>query len=900
MNWPSSNQVKRDIAMLYLTREDSVELLPLSARSSNCLRRAGIHTVGQLLDYPADAWPDIRNMGTKSVDEVLSLTARIRAGDGLALVASKPKPPGPPPLPRLPDIPVRELGLSVRANNCLEHMGVRTAADLSDATLESLLAVKNMGAKTAAQIMEKLEALREEFSFPSPEGAEAVEEPSDTLYTAVKSLASFTGLSQGDLLRLLASCREASPGAEKAELLDLAFQQPPIRREALRAILRLLEQYEEGVSPEELLKHLPDETSLKTLNLLLGVLLRREQITLRNNRVRRRWPTAREFAEHISDQRQRDILLSRLRGETLEEIGQRLGVVRERVRQLMKKALSRRPRLYEDQYQYLFNHYDFSMEEFQLAFDEPEETYHYLEMVRPKGERKPIREVLADESVPVSLRRKAERAVYRQYVTIDGVRVLKDRQELVRYTVRTFCREITGIDEFILQYQRLLESLGLEQDASLTIESPVYIENRLQIFRYVLWGQWRRFRYYPIDGQDFTALLEALDLTQYTDVEITSLKLFRDHPELMAEYDIRDEYELHNLLKKIWPQDGGRVQFKRMPTIEIGTPDRDRQVLDLLWQCAPIAIGDLAHRYEELYGAKSATVQGSYFACISLYLHNSVYRIDQPPLPEEQQRRMAELLTGDFYRMAEIRRVYRREFPSGSPGNINPFVLKSLGFRTYTDYVVSARYSNASDYFFHLLTDQGVVDMTQENHRYTDITTYSSELCDLKSQREIVEFLPLQYISLQRLQSAGVDAGDLADYCAAVYAFTRLGEYFTVASLRREGFAHPLDDLGFDEWFYGSLLAEDPERFAYRRMGGTRLFCRGRETIQLADFLGWLVEAEPSGRIDIYELQETLERQYGISLPLHKLTEVIQNSKLYYDAIMKAAYIDYDTYLEEI
>ena len=133
-----------------------------------------------------------------------------------------------------------------------------------------------------------------------------------------------------------------------------------------------------------------------------------------------------------------------------------------------------------------------------------------------------------------------------------------------------------------------------------------------------------------------------------------------------------------------------------------------------------------------------------------------------------------------------------------------------------------------------------------------------------------------------------------------MYAVTRLGEYFTSGSHGRKGFARPLDDLGFDEWFYGSLLAEDPERFAYRRMGGTRLFCRGRETIQLADFLGWLVEAEPSGRIDIYELQETLERQYGISLPLHKLTEVIQNSKLYYDAIMKAAYIDYDTYLEEI
>lgn len=884
--------------MLYLTREDSLELLPLSARSSNCLRRAGIHTVGQLLDYPADKWLDIRNMGTKSVDEVLDLAARICAGDGFQMVASKPKPPEPPP-PRLPDIPVPELGLSVRANNCLENMGVRTAADLSDATLESLLSVKNMGRKTAEQIMEKLEELREQFSFPNAGGSALPEEPGGALCAMVKDLSAFTKLPQGDLLRYLAPCWEASPNAEEAELLDLAFQQGPVRREARRAILRLLEPYEEAVSPEELLKFLPAGTSIRTLKLLLGDLLRREQITIRNNRVLRRWPTAPEFAERLPDQRQRELLLARLGGATLEEAGQCSGITRERVRQLVQKALAGRPRLYEDQYQYLFNHYDFSLDEFCLAFDEPEKTYYYLEMVRPKGERKPIRELLADEAVPVPLRRRAERAVYKQYVTIGGVRVLKRRPELTDYLVRTRCRETTSMEEFLQQYQEMLDSLGLGEDPSLVIEARTY-ENKFNTSSHLLWIQGRRFRYYPISEQDFAPLLEALDLDRYEDMEISTLKLFRDYPELMKEYDIRDEYELHNLLKKIWPKDGGQVRFKKMPTIEIGTPDRDRQVLDLLWQCAPIAIGDLAHRYEELYGAKSATVQGSYFSCISLYLHNSVYRIDQPPLPEEEQRRMAELLTGDFYRMAEIRRVYRREFPTGSPENINPFVLKSLGFRTYTDYVVSARYSSASDYFFHLLTDRDVIDMTQENHRYTDLTTYSSELCDLKSQREIVEFLPLQYISLQRLQSAGVDAGDLAEYCAAVSAFTRPGEYFTIASLRQKGLTHPLDDLGFEDWFYGSLLAEDPERFAYRRMGGPRLFCRGRETIQIAGFLHWLVEAEPSGRIDIYELQETLERQYKISIPLYKLIEVAQNSELYYDPIMKAAYIDYDTYLEEI
>ena len=45
--------------------------------------------------------------------------------------------------------------------------------------------------------------LREEFSFPSPEEAEAFGELGETLYAVVKGLAAFTGMSQGDLLRPL-------------------------------------------------------------------------------------------------------------------------------------------------------------------------------------------------------------------------------------------------------------------------------------------------------------------------------------------------------------------------------------------------------------------------------------------------------------------------------------------------------------------------------------------------------------------------------------------------------------------------------------------------------------------------------------------------------------------------
>ena len=49
----------------------SIEDLELSVRSSNCLRRAGINTVEELCNKTSDDMMKVRNLGKKSLDEVL-------------------------------------------------------------------------------------------------------------------------------------------------------------------------------------------------------------------------------------------------------------------------------------------------------------------------------------------------------------------------------------------------------------------------------------------------------------------------------------------------------------------------------------------------------------------------------------------------------------------------------------------------------------------------------------------------------------------------------------------------------------------------------------------------------------------------------------------------------------
>ena len=47
-----------------------IEDLNMSVRSYNCLKREGIHTVGELVTRSEADLMDIRNFGAKSIDEV--------------------------------------------------------------------------------------------------------------------------------------------------------------------------------------------------------------------------------------------------------------------------------------------------------------------------------------------------------------------------------------------------------------------------------------------------------------------------------------------------------------------------------------------------------------------------------------------------------------------------------------------------------------------------------------------------------------------------------------------------------------------------------------------------------------------------------------------------------------
>ena len=52
--------------------EMTIEELDLSVRAFNCLKRAGVNSVGDLINKSPDEMMKVRNLGKKSLEEVIS------------------------------------------------------------------------------------------------------------------------------------------------------------------------------------------------------------------------------------------------------------------------------------------------------------------------------------------------------------------------------------------------------------------------------------------------------------------------------------------------------------------------------------------------------------------------------------------------------------------------------------------------------------------------------------------------------------------------------------------------------------------------------------------------------------------------------------------------------------
>lgn len=880
--------------------DDEIVMLDLPVRSKKRIAGIGIRYIKELLSIKLGRLLAIGGMGLGSLNDIAGAIAKRISeasrdeGDGcegmldtyfaLNTEAECNEPSRP--------VCIEELGLTVRSYNCLKRSGITVVSDLEKLSRDELLSIKNLGASSADEILNVLKDLepREKREKRLKAEMEERERQEECSALASELFAAYGGV-PADWSSMIRECIKNEPNIGIGGAVIRLYEQTELFDHLRNLLLNLVEAHQDKLDVDELTNLLPKHLQGTDLaDKAVDSLKADGAVEVEDGMITRIYPSISEYVGQIEDERMRSVLSLKLEGLTLEQIGERIGgVTRERVRQILNKALKQLPRLREDRYLYMFGNYSFSYEDLNIEFGEPEYVFNYLDLAAgtKAAERRPLSEALEDENIKEEDRRNIERAVFKNSVMLDGVRVEKVRPELVKRFIKSRCKEDTHIDDLAGSFNAAMAELGIT-DERLFLPETNTVENHLQIADYVLWKNGRSFRAYDIESKDIDRLWSELNLEQYEGLEISALMLLRSEPELMREFDIRDEYELHNLLKKTA---AGRIRglsFGRMPMLSVGSASRTEQMRELLVENAPIEADTLCGLYEELYGMKAEVIKAHYQKEFDRYYHNGLFTFDAVRMPPDVLIGMKKLLPDDFYTIAEIKSIFRREFPEESPEEINAYNLKELGFAVYSGYVIVNSYSNAREYFRAVLTENEITDLTGEWERFGRFPTFSQEVYALEDLRTITEYEPNRFIGIGKLNEMGVTKEDLDDFCRSVRDHAGRGEYFTVKSLLGSGFDSPLVHSGLGEYFLSSVLASGEEGFPYQRMGGVKLFCSSGERPSLPAFLRSIVRGH--GSILIADLENLLRDEYGIELPPYKLTELIKESGTGYDPITRTAF----------
>ena len=884
--------------------------LPISVRAKNVLQNQKIETLEQLEMVTFVSFEKVHACGDKTQEEIKSLYGALyllSSGKTLKEIVKCNEPNTTPMSSEgkkeiVEDIeeqaqtlltkgvrletPIWDLPISIRSRNVLHRQKIETLKQLKTVDIASWENVYQCGSKTQKEIKVLYSALSlllsgeiQEEIIPCDESklSEGKQETAEDIEKKAKALiAKRIGLDtpirnlpiSGRLQNIL--LREKIETLKQLETVDIASWENVCQcgrktQEEIRILYSALALLSSGENLEEII----------TLD---------EYKTI---------PTLSEFIDGLEKEPYRLAIHYRLAGETFGEIGIRLGVTRERIRQMVTKVLSKRPKLQEDAFIPVWDTYRaLNDADYGFLFGLSKEVLNYFRMVSKShtGAENQIRfdclrQIIHDYAGNEEIVSKAKKLLKESkvFVLIDGEKIEKNRPALIRYAVRAYCQNELSLEEFLAKYNELLKSLSLDTDSKYMVQNNNGIATRLANASCVLWGQWKKLRYYDISAIDSKVFIEEIGLLNYKDVEISAQKFLNDYPDVMKEYDIRNAYEMHNLLKKIWDMDHlnkyldehHQVVFRRMPIISIGHANRKRQVMELIQNHSPIKIHDLANLYEEFYGVNTLTVSSNFLNDndFDQYLNQDTYSIHWTPLPDAVRYQMKKVLTADFYFLEEVYDIFKQEFPNENVWLLNPFTLKEIGFLSYTNYIVRNTYNSAVDYFRHILR-QPEADLRDRAYLLT-INTFYSQVMKARSEFKIVEVEPLVYDSMEYLQEKGITKEQFYEFWHFIENHVVDNEFFTIFSLKKAGLSLPWQEQYFRNWFYSSVLLEDKEHFRYQRYGECRLFRKSKEMFNLKDFLRFVV-SRLDKEMEFHEFTRYLQENYGFCPQESRLKEAIE------------------------
>lgn len=601
-------------------------------------------------------------------------------------------------------------------------------------------------------------------------------------------------------------------------------------------------------------------------------------------------PRLKEELDKIKDQNHKDIILKKLTGRTLESIGSEYNVTRERIRQIIQKEIKKFVITREEEkYKEIFETYNFDCDLFCEFFNVNDYVYYYLREKYKMGDTEPSELIDSwnlDKRQLAILKRKYNLISYKgENIVVKKINILnailKQSEKAMEYS------------EIMSEYNKIIEINNLDID--LISEADFRnIDSILNRSNYVLCDVGRYYRYYDIDAldeEDVNALQKMLDVEPG---DYSSEFFFNSNELLMKNIDIKNEYELHNLLRKYIGNYNGKITYSRMPDIFIDCDDKNAFVDNLIHELSPISLDEFVDYVYQNYGHKNNTFRALLVSNFSKYITNGQIISECPEFTEEQMNILNEKLTEDIYSIITIKELLTDLFDVNDFKLINNLNMSKLGYKLRGNYIMKSSISNLEGYLRNIILNSDYYEIKPEMKKIG--STFSSYLYKFIYNLDLFEIDNEKYITIKKLNELGISKENIKEFINEIEKVISDNEYFNLYTLDKDNFLTNLKQYNFPDCFYETIISAIPNVKTFTVKNNV-VFIKTDEQATREKFINSFVT---KNKIFVSEIKKDILTKYNIDLYEYYIKEFIDKKKFYFDNSIDCVYKSKDYYDEDI
>lgn len=864
----------------------SVEVLELSVRAKNLLQRNRINTVEALMNVSQDELTHFRGMGAKTLSEIENVKEDIiKIG-----IENIPNPREiideieedielkQEVLDELQTHSIHELELSNYILSMLIESGYETLdkiLSLSEIQMDSNLAIiigKNSTTKVKKArnkwMIDNKELINSYYHYADSLQAKPIyHELSHILHPLVDIPA----------VRLLYSC--ISNGIDekianlklndftKYDFILLIKEIKPLYQGLIRFISLNVAEKTDYFTEEHITDIIEKTIKNEELQSAIYDLINYHGLCIRDNEYYMlKKSSISQYLESLEESEKKEIIEERLSGKTLQEIGDKYGLTRERIRQVSINYAKQIPMLKEDYYRYPYEFFNFNATLFQSVFpDMGKQTFEYLTLKKYEKGKKEL-----------------NKENFEQYNGLfeTQIEAYLDRDEKIKWKKGLTRQKIlwrvlvSNGDRYVSKEQ--LEQLYNKFLLDNKVETTKYtyntysVNNQLRSSVHVVFNDEGSFRYYEYDASH---LWNKIDFSQYNNSIISAELIYRDYLELMDEYEIWNGYELYCLLKNTQHSVenciGLDINFRRIPMVIVGKGDEEQQVNRFIKEVAPIEYWDFYTAYEERYGTKKESASANLAKYIEAYYMDGKYVVDLPGMsPLDENHFKIALSERDIWMMEELDELFGKICIHSTRDALNASTLYKVGFLLMAGYAYNRKYQNVTKCFETILLNDEIIDLNK-TYSFSRLPSFNSVIYNLKNSLDYVEVSPKIWASRKFIEREyGLTEEEMLTLQNEISAFYT-DKYYNADSLWEKIQNIPLiQKLNGNKWMCTSILRQQAGQYSLPIVGAI-ILSQDKNQLSVANICKWIVENE--GKMSLERLTGRFNDLFGSTIEKSKV-----------------------------